>query len=70
MKKLLTLATMTVLLMILMGCDWTSPTTEPHRPLETPVTQTPTPTAGPTPTARPTPRVEVVPGLAARPRII
>ena len=64
MKKLLTLATMTVLLMILMGCDGTSPTTEPHRPLETPVTQTPTPTAGPTPTARPTPRVEVVPGLA------
>ena len=46
MKKLLTLATMTVLLMILMGCDGTSPTTEPHRPLETPVTQTPTPTAG------------------------
>ena len=64
MKKLLTLATMTVLLMILMGCDGTGPTTEPHRPLETPVTQTPTPTAGPTPTARPTPRVEVVPGLA------
>ena len=64
MKKLLTLATMTVLLMILMGCDGTSPTTEPHRPLETPVAQTPTPTDGATPTARPTPRVEVVPGLA------
>ena len=62
MKKLLTLATIAVLLMVLAGCDRTSPTTEPHRPLETPVAQTPTPTAGPT--ARPTPRVEVVPGIA------
>ena len=64
MKKLVTLATIAVLLMVLAGCDRTSPTTEPHRPLETPVAQTPTPTAGPAPTARPTPRVEVVPGLA------
>ena len=58
MMKLLMLATIAVLLMVLAGCDRTSPTTEPHRPLETPAAQTPTPTAGPTP------RVEVVPGLA------
>ena len=64
MTKLLTLATTVVLLMVLLGCDRTSPTTEPRSPLETPVAQPVTSTDLPTPILRPTPRVVVVPGLA------
>ncbi len=58
MTKLLALATVAIILVVLASCDRSSPTTEPARPDETPVSQTSTPTTAPVTT------VEVVPGLA------
>ena len=77
MTKLLTLATMAVLLMVLAGCNGTRPTAEPRRPLETPVVrgpsetatppERPTPTAVPGPGERPTPRPVPVPTAVPAP---
>ena len=77
MTKLLTLATIAVVLMVLAGCNGTRPTAEPRRPLETPVvtvpTERPTPAAVPTATAvpgpgeRPTPRPVPVPTAVPAP---